>query len=310
MRIGLGSGIGSAIVSASALAFLAATPSAGAAPRAVQRHLSRLGATPVTIGAVVGDPGSAASCATAPEVGVELNTPSYVVPSAGVVTGFSFQANAHAGLVRVLFAVPAPVPGHFTIVSKSPLQTVVPNTLDTFPVRVPVEAGQLLGLESASTGVPCVYGGDTSDLAATAVLDPDVSTDLEPSAYDGSARLNVSAVIEPDTDGDGFGDLTQDACPASPGSSTGCQVARTTVTKRPGRTTRHRRIKVRFGSSVPGSTFACSLDGGRFRPCASPYKKRLAVGKHTILVQATGPDGTVEPSPARVRFRILPPKQH
>lgn len=32
----------------------------------------------------------------------------------------------------------------------------------------------------------------------------------------GSIRLNLSAVLEPDPDGDGFGDESQDNCPAIP----------------------------------------------------------------------------------------------
>jgi len=57
---------------------------------------------------------------------------------------------------------------------------------------------------------------------------------------------------------------------------------------------------------VAGSTFVCSLDKGPFRACESPFKKRLGLRKHTLLVQAISPFGPADTSPAKVKFRIAP----
>jgi uncharacterized repeat protein (TIGR01451 family) len=39
------------------------------------------------------------------------------------------------------------------------------------------------------------------------------------------ARFSIEAIVEPDGDNDGFGDLTQDKCLAAPGSVNGCRTA-------------------------------------------------------------------------------------
>jgi hypothetical protein len=51
-------------------------------------------------------------------------------------------------------------------------------------------------------------------------------------------------------------------------------------------------ITFEFTSSEPGSTFACSLDGGAFETCASPRAySALAPGPHTLAVHATDAAG-------------------
>ncbi len=45
------------------------------------------------------------------------------------------------------------------------------------------------------------------------VLDPDVITTFTDFAYVNATRPNISAVLEPDVDGDEYGDLSQDAVP-------------------------------------------------------------------------------------------------
>jgi hypothetical protein len=60
-----------------------------------------------------------------------------------------------------------------------------------------------------------------------------------------------------------------------------------------------------FRSSEPGSTFRCSLDGAPFRTCKSPLNYRnLKKGRHVFRVAAVDSAGNVDPTPAKVRFRI------
>ena len=65
-------------------------------------------------------------------------------------------------------------------------------------------------------------------------------------------------------------------------------------------------VKFKFSSSEAGSTFKCSLDGKKFRPCASPKKyKALKPGKHVFKVQAIDAAGNVDPTPATKKFKVV-----
>jgi hypothetical protein len=138
-----------------------------------------------------------------------------------------------------------------------------------------------------------------------APFDPDVSNDfVYTGSFVGNYRPNISAVLEPDADNDGYGDVSQDACPQSAQTQVACPAPETTVTKKPKRVRANPRIKVRFTSSIPGSSFECSLDGRRFKPCTSPYKKRLKAGPHRLRVRAVSPVGIPDPKPAKVKVTI------
>lgn len=66
----------------------------------------------------------------------------------------------------------------------------------------------------------------------------------------------------------------------------------------------------RFGSSEPGSSFRCSLDGGKFKPCGSGKRfARQAPGLHKLRVVAVDPAGNADPTPAVGRFRFPPPQR-
>ena len=66
------------------------------------------------------------------------------------------------------------------------------------------------------------------------------------------------------------------------------------------------KVKVRFtfSSTVAGATFECRLDEGTFKPCTSPKKVKLKIGKHTFQVRALvagQPDAT--PATAKVKVK-------
>jgi Lysyl oxidase len=63
--------------------------------------------------------------------------------------------------------------------------------------------------------------------------------------------------------------------------------------------------RFRFRANEP-ATFACSLDGKRWRLCESPKQYRqLDEGRHRFTVRATDGAGNVEPEPARARFKVV-----
>jgi streptogramin lyase len=71
---------------------------------------------------------------------------------------------------------------------------------------------------------------------------------------------------------------------------------------------RKARVKFRFRSSAPGSSFKCALKrGGRgadFHRCSSPKKYRVGPGRYTFLVRAKSM-GVTDPSPAKDQFKVI-----
>ena len=60
-----------------------------------------------------------------------------------------------------------------------------------------------------------------------------------------------------------------------------------------------------FGSTKPGSTFACALDGGAAAACDSPFQApALADGAHTFTVTATDTLGHTDLTPASRTFTV------
>ncbi len=65
-----------------------------------------------------------------------------------------------------------------------------------------------------------------------------------------------------------------------------------------------------FTSNEANVTFACSLDGAGFTPCASPFNATgLAQGNHTFAVAAVDAAGHQDPSPAQTSWTVdtVPP---
>lgn len=97
---------------------------------------------------------------------------------------------------------------------------VVPSPaggLETFPVRLPVAAGDYLGIEySAASGAANVYMFESSPyFAQLSVRAPAWSTGDPAESHGGAAAWEIllRGRVEPDADADGFGDETQDGCP-------------------------------------------------------------------------------------------------
>jgi hypothetical protein len=62
-----------------------------------------------------------------------------------------------------------------------------------------------------------------------------------------------------------------------------------------------------LASTEADSAFQCKLDRKPFKPCVSPKKyKRLKPGKHVFKVRAIDKAGTVDPTPAKRSFKVLP----
>jgi hypothetical protein len=133
----------------------------------------------------------------------------YAAPFDGVITAWSFEAGPVVGEVR--FRAAHPEGGNnFTIVGESDLKSPIPSQLNTYTdIRIPVRTGDVIGfyvigffpcLRNATGYQENVAGGDVTP-GTTAPFDG------EPNNH----QLDVSALLEPDCDADGFGDETQDS---------------------------------------------------------------------------------------------------
>jgi hypothetical protein len=262
-------------------------------------------ATGVVVGQIAALPTSCGSAFTL-FMSAESGPPSFTIPSNGVLTTWSHLANATPGSARLVVVGPSAVPGHRTVLGTSALQPVAVNALNSFPTRIPVTAGTAIALQTTVPGMACVGATVVGDAVAGAAApyDPATNVDLPNSVAQAGIRINVAAVLEPDADGDGYGDVSQDACPVSAQTQAVCPAPDTKIKKQPPRVGHNRFVTIKFKSTVPGSTFTCSVDGKKFKPCSSPFDKRLGLGRHKVKILATSGVGIVEAKPAVVKFRI------
>jgi uncharacterized repeat protein (TIGR01451 family) len=105
-----------------------------------------------------------------------------------------------------------------------------PNSLNTFTESpgLPIQTGDVIGLTGRQgTGIGCIHTSNTGDVIRVK-NPPDPAPGAESGGFLGQLpgfKIGVSAVVEPDADGDHFGDETQDGCPSDPAvHETGCPV--------------------------------------------------------------------------------------
>ena len=268
-------------------------------------------AAAVTLGQTGGIPGVCTATPTVPAAtllaGEGAGAPTYVAPTNGVLVSFSHKAGNSVSQVRAIVFANSSPDTHKVVAAKSTLQTLRTNQVNTFPVRLPILAGQRLGLGYTTKQTVCLVEGVPGDASSFASpFNPDTTNDYYTSGTftGGSYRPNISAVLEPDVDGDAFGDLTQDACPESALSQVACPAPDTVLTNKLKKHRGTSRIKLKFVSTLAGSTFECARDGHKFKPCHSPYKRHFGPGKHKLLIRAVSAVGIPDASPIKVKFRI------
>jgi hypothetical protein len=241
---------------------------------------------------------------------------SYVIPDGGgVLTSWSAHGFGQPAPL-VLKIVRQSTPDNYLITGSSPTETVAASGSSTFPTRLPVAGGDGIALWVPATSLgkaPCNYvtgnAGDVQTSRAGSFPEPAVGEEFGPTSGDGSGlRLNVSAQLEPDADRDGYGDETQDQCPADAAAQMApCpdRAAPETTITRARVNQRKRRAKFRFSSSERGSRFECALDGRRFRRCDSPKSYgKLKPGKHRFRVAASDGAGNRDRTAAVKRFEL------
>jgi hypothetical protein len=148
-------------------------------------------------------------------------TPSYVAPTDGVITAWSFRAAGAAGGAQLQLYAPGPGPGKYTLAAVSAIRTFAKGEVATSLTQIPVEAGMHLGV-GVSGPEPYFDGGNAADVMGAFDVKVPLGTSGVVGAAAGPARVNMAAALEPDADNDGYGDETQDACPSDPTLQTKC----------------------------------------------------------------------------------------
>jgi hypothetical protein len=191
----------------------------------------------------------------------------HVAPFDGVITSWSFHAGATAPQLKLKVARPVG-PTSYTIVGDTGVHNTAPNVLNTFPAQIPVLAGDVIGFFTVTGPHPCLRPNTGHNYVVN-------SADLPPGAtatFGGeiNQQLDISAVLEPDADKDGFGDETQDRCPTEP-SQTGGPCSRA-ITLDAGKSKVRKGKKVRFSGQLhaPGNEAGCetgqTVQLGRKKP--------------------------------------------
>jgi len=252
--------------------------------------------------------GTSSTCqASAEFVQLEVgNGPSYEIPSpGGVVTEVqTFGDVSDVGTQLAIRIYTRQDALQFTPVFDSGIQTVAAG-LNRFPVRFSVGGGERLGVRSppGPALVYCSHGvllGDTS-----AFKQPPADLGV-PTTYGATntRRVDAAAVVEPDSDGDGYGDETQDGCRFQATAGAPCDLA-VAIDKGPKKKARSSKATFRFSSVAGGLAFECRLDKKRYRACESPLTlRRLKDRKHRFRVRGVDPSGIGGPSDQH-RWRVV-----
>lgn len=149
-------------------------------------------------------------------------------------------------------------------------------------------------------------GGDYRQLAGSPTIDAglhDMFSGLID--FEGQARPNGGA------NDIGADEYHAPAAPADPGSGGPANPGADTtapsgkILKGPGRKTAKRTARFKFSSNETSSTFLCKLDRAGYKPCKSPFRKRVKPGRHTLRVVAVDSAGNKDVTPAVWRWRVL-----
>lgn len=147
-------------------------------------------------------------------------TSSYTAPD-GVLTSWRYHSGSVAGTLRLMLFKPGAAPHVYEAVAASNTKSVAANTGNDFKERIPVKKGYVLGVADHTVGfmgLTAASSSDVMDVLPTGVQVGDTVTSTDPR----TARVGVAATVEPDADGDGYGDVSQDRCPTQAATQDAC----------------------------------------------------------------------------------------
>ncbi len=191
----------------------------GACALGVLLAVALVGAPAASAAIEVGDPCSAnvaeGPYSMVPEGTATAGPLPLATPVSGVVTSWKVNsAFPEAVPERLAVFRPTGSAGSFQVVGESNEGSVGTGT-NVFPTRIPVQAGDRMGLVAVTIDSPAYCLTGNSDDHAWFFIGSVGTGSPHLFAAGTEVRVPVVAVIEPDKDGDGYGDETQDKCPQS-----------------------------------------------------------------------------------------------
>jgi hypothetical protein len=214
--------------------------------------------------------------------------------SPGVVTSWKVQSAPFLEPRTMALKVIRQVGPDFEVVAESAAE-LVEGKPHQFQTRIPVAAGVSFGVISSKSFPAC-----TASAGNTVGIFSEVPVGGKGKPFETRAErlLSLAAVVEPDGDGDGYGDETQDACPQSALLHTACPPANLRVTK----------------SRLEGNTVAIFLgaDTDATATLTGAVKGKQVAGPLTVAVKAGQEGRAYLPLPKALRKRLskLPRKRH
>jgi uncharacterized repeat protein (TIGR01451 family) len=152
---------------------------------------------------------------TVAQTGVAPGGPSFSASTpGGVITSWSYTAASPGDRVQLDLLQPANFAGGYLVVGRTDAMTAAAGP-NTFPARLTAHPGDMLGVTDFGSASACWRATAAAQDAVAYCSGCDVfsvpGTLLSTTPRPGT-RVNVAAVMEPDADGDGYGDETQDKC--------------------------------------------------------------------------------------------------
>jgi hypothetical protein len=144
--------------------------------------------------------------------------PAVTAPFDGVVVSWQVKTGSDSDGVRLRMLHPAG-PGTYVTAGTSDPAAIAGAGTFRFPARIPVVAGDVLGLDDSSNAELFATPAPTAAYYFQPFLGAGARA---PSNHIDSRELLANADIEHDADGDGYGDETQDLCPGDATRHTAC----------------------------------------------------------------------------------------
>lgn len=152
------------------------------------------------------------------------NGESYVVPSNGVLTAWGTDRTQDPNPAAVAAVLGSPTGPNWVVLSSTAYETVPGSSAASFLARLPVSAGQTLGSATFFSGSPVMCStSNVSDVGVYFGNPVAIGVPFAPVSIT-TYKAAIWATIEPDGDGDGYGDESQDKCPQSAAWQNPCPV--------------------------------------------------------------------------------------
>ncbi len=203
-----------------------------------------------------------------------------------VITKWKVSAPADIGPIpEQLVAFHQVGPEEDRLVGESSLETVTSGAPNEFATRVPIPEGGQIGLRGPDGALIC---NEPLHLAGL-VAEPWSSGESRHFKIEVNTGVPVVATLEPDRDGDGYGDETQDGCPRLAAVHTACPF----VVLRPAAKAFRRGILVEVSTGDPTHVEVTGQVAWGYEPRGGGPEKRLIVGLSAGAPQEVGTDATV-----------------